>query len=236
MTTLLIVFLACYLLWVAAYLTYERYSRRKRQRENDEVLPRRIADAAEILGKSTFFHSHSTPQEPPKTEIGKPVEEGGTFAAETGKYPKMVSADELDSLFAEGDPLPVELEHLDDMSEPMEFQDMENGEAPIDEDEMLEGCTPQASGLRFEDMGLAVRMVVDDTGATDTERRQAGRTLAELQGTPMFEQLTASDAERQQRIASLIESHLAGYGSRQPSPRTPVDTDVPENFSIDDIV
>lgn len=70
----------------------------------------------------------------------------------------MVSADELDALFAEGNPLPDELEHMEDMSEPMEYRDTEAGEEPIDEDEMLEGCTPQASGLRFEDMGLAVRI------------------------------------------------------------------------------
>lgn len=236
MKTILTVFLAGYLLWVAAYLTYERYCRRKKQRENDEVLPRKIADAAEILGKSTFFHSHSAPQEPPKTETGEPMDEGNTFATETGKYPKVVSADELDALFAEGSPLPDELEHLDDVSEPMEFRNTEAGEEPIDEDEMLDGCTPQASGLRFEDMGLAVRMAVDDTGATEEERKQAGRTLAELRGTAMFESLTAGDVERERRIATLIDLHLSGYRRQQQPGYAHEDAGVPEGFSINDIV
>lgn len=235
MKTIFTVFLAGYLLWVVVYLAYERYCRQKKQRENDEVLPRKIADASEVLGKSTFFHSHSTPQEPPKTEIGKPADEGNTFATETGKYPKVVSADELDALFAEGSPLPDELEQLDDVSEPMEFRNTEVGEEPIDEDEMLEGCMPQASGFRFEDMGLAVRMAVDDTGATDAERRQAGRTLAELRGTAMFESLTAGDAERERRIAALIDLHLTEYHRQQPG-SSHEDTGVPEGFSIDDIV
>lgn len=236
MTTIPIALLAGYLLWAAAYLAYERYSRQKRQRKSDEVLPRKIADVTEILGKSAFSLSHSTPQEPQKPEIGKPAEEGNTFATETGKYPKVVSADELDALFAEGNPLPDELEHLEDMSEPMEFRNTEAGEEPIDEDEMLEGCTPQASGLRFEDMGLAVRMAVDDTGATEAERQQAGRALAELQGTSLLEQLTAGDAERERRIASLIELHLAGYRRQQQPGHTPEDIGVPEDFSINDIV
>ena len=148
----------------------------------------------------------------------------------------MVSADELDALFAEGNPLPDELEHMEDMSEPMEYRDTEAGEEPIDEDEMLEGCTPQASGLRFEDMGLAVRIAVDDTGATEAERQQAGRTFAELRGTPMLEQLTAGDAERERRIASLIEQHLAGYRRQRQPGHSPEDSGVPEGFSINDIV
>ena len=54
MTTILITFLAGYLLWMVAYLLYERHERRKRQRESEETLPRKVADAEEILGKSTF--------------------------------------------------------------------------------------------------------------------------------------------------------------------------------------
>ena len=71
--------------------------------------------------------------------------------------------------------------------------------------------------------------------ATEAERQQAGRALAELKGTPMFDQLTAGDAERERRIASLIELHLADYRRiRQPEP--PAESIVPGDFSIDDIV
>lgn len=84
-------------------------------------------------------------------------------------------------------------------------------------------------------MGLAVRMAMDDSTATEAERQQAGRALAELKGTPMFDQLTAGDAERERRIASLIELHLADYRRiRQPEP--PAESTVPGDFSIDDIV
>ena len=189
MTTILITFLAGYLLWTAAYLLYERHERRKRQRESEETLPRKVADAEDILGKSTFSLCHSTPQVPEKTET----------------------------------------------VEPMEYRETDAGEPPIDEDEMLEGYAPKATGLRFEDMGLAVRMAMDDSTATEAERQQAGRALAELKGTPMFDQLTAGDAERERRIASLIELHLADYRRiRQPEP--PAESIVPGDFSIDDIV
>lgn len=230
MTTILIIFLAGYLLWVAAYLLYERHERRKRQREREETLPRKIADAGEILGKSTFSLCHSTPQVPEKTETVKPEDEADTFAAESERYPKVVSADELDALFAEGG-----LEPVEGQDEPMEYRDTDAGEPPIDEDEMLEGHAPKAAGLRFEDMGLAVRVAMDDRTATDEERLRAGQALAGLQGTPMFDQLTAGDAERERRIASLIELHLADYRRmRQPEP--PPEGIVPDDFSIDDIV
>ena len=205
MTTILITFLAGYLLWAAAYLLYERHERRKRQRESEETLPRKAADAEDILGKSTFSLCHSTPQVPEKTETVKPEAEADTFAAESERYPKVVSADELDALFAEGGLEPVE------------------------------GHAPKAAGLRFEDMGLAVRVAMDDRTATDEERQQAGRALAELKGTPMFDQLTAGDAERERRIASLIELHLADYRRlRQPEPSA--ESIVPGDFSINDIV
>lgn len=230
MTTFITLCVAGYLLWTAAYLLYERHERRKRQRESEETLPRKVADAEDILGKSTFSLCHSTPQVPEKTETVKPESEAGTFATESERYPKVVSADELDALFAEGG-----LEPVEGQDEPMEYRETDAGEPPIDEDEMLEGHAPKAAGLRFEDMGLAVRMAMDDSTATEAERQQAGRALAELKGTPMFDQLTAGDAERERRIASLIELHLADYRRmRQPEP--PPEGIVPDDFSIDDIV
>ena len=128
----------------------------------------------------------------------------------------------MDALFAEGG-----LEPVEGQDEPMEYRDTDAGEPPIDEDEILEGHAPKAAGLRFEDMGLAVRVAMDDRTATDA--------LAELKGTPMFDQLTAGDAERERRIASLIELHLADYRRlRQPEPSA--ESIVPGDFSINDIV
>ena len=70
-------------------------------------------------------------------------------------------------------------------------------------------------GIRFEDMGLAVRVAVSGEAASEEERIQAGKTLAELRNTPMFEQLTSGDAKREERIGSLIELHLAAYRKRK---------------------
>ena len=45
MTTFITLCVVGYLLWTAAYLLYERHERRKRQRESEETLPRKVADA-----------------------------------------------------------------------------------------------------------------------------------------------------------------------------------------------
>ena len=85
MTTFITLCVVGYLLWTAAYLLYERHERRKRQRESEETLPRKVADAEDILGKSTFSLSHSTPQTPEKIENEKSVSEADTFAPEKEK-------------------------------------------------------------------------------------------------------------------------------------------------------
>lgn len=236
MMSILILFAASYLLWIAVYLGYERSRRSKKERQSERVLPRQQADVSEILGKSTFSLSHSTPQVPQKIENEKAMNVADIFAAETEKYPKMVSAEELDELFAEGQELPDELEFME--SVPMADKDVaaEDEILPIDEDEQdtcLAGCMPQATGIRFEDMGLAVRVAVSDKVTDKQERLQAGKTLAALKGTPMFDQLAAGDAEREERISSLIALHLATL--HQPASDNPTGT-IPDTFSISDIV
>ena len=203
MTTFITLCVVAYLLWTAAYLLYERHERRKRQRESEETLPRKVADAEDILGKSTFSLCHSTPQVPEKTETVKPEVEADTFATESERYPKVVSADELDALFAEGG-----LEPVEGQDEPMEYRDTEAGEPPIDEDEMLEGHAPKAAGLRFEDMGLAVRVAMDDRTATEAERQQAPPGTRNGNGASP-------------RSSSCIWRTTAGSGNRSLPPRVP---------------
>ena len=131
-------------------------------------------------------------------------------------------------------------ELMEDMDVPLEFRkEPTDDNPPIDDDEQdkrLPGCTPQATGIRFEDMGLAVRVAVSGEAASEEERFQAGKTLAELRNTPMFEQLASGDAEREERIGSLIELHLAAYRKRkQPDYEAAAET-IPDTFSISDIV
>ncbi|RGZ89364.1 conjugal transfer protein [Bacteroides stercoris] len=225
MSAILFLLTGGYLLWIAAYLFHERNSRRKKAEKAGQILTRMAVDVSEILGKSTFSLSHSTPQTPEKIENEKSVSEADTFASEKEKYPKTVSAEELDKLFAEGSPLPEELELMEDMDVPLEFR-----KEPADDN------PPIDNGIRFEDMGLAVRVAVSGEAASEEERIQAGKTLAELRNTPMFEQLTSGDAEREERIGSLIELHLAAYRKRKQPDSEPAAETIPDTFSISDIV
>ena len=164
MSAILFLLIGSYLLWIAAYLFHEPNSRRKRAEKAGQILTRITVDVSEILGKSTFSLSHSTPQTPEKIENEKSVSEAGIFVPEKEKFPKIVSAEELDKLFAEGSPLPEDLELMEDMDVPLEFRgEPADDNLRIDDDEQdrcLPGCTPQATGIRFEDMGLAVRVEI----------------------------------------------------------------------------
>ena len=63
-----------------------------------------------------------------------------------------------------------------------------------------------------------------------------GKTLAELRNTPMFDQLISGDAEREERIGSLIELHLTAYRRRScPDSESATET-IPDTFSLSDIV
>ena len=240
MSAILFLLTGGYLLWIAAYLFHERNSRRKKTEKAGQILTRMAVDVSEILGKSTFSLSHSTPQTTEKIENEKSVSEAGIFVPEKEKYPKIVSAEELDKLFAEGSPLPEDLELMEDMDVPLEFRGEPADDNPrIDDDEQdrcLPGCTPQATGIRFEDMGLAVRVAVSGEAASEEERLQAGKTLAELRNTPMFDKLTFGDAEREERIDSLIELHLAAYRRRNSPDSEAATATLPATVSLSDIV
>lgn len=94
-----------------------------------------------------------------------------------------------------------------------------------------------ASYLHYvKGMNVAVRVAVNGEAASEEERLQAGKTLAELRNTPMFEQLTSGDAEREERIGSLIELHLAAYRKRKQPDSEPAAETIPDTFSISDIV
>ena len=148
MSAILFLLTGGYLLWIAAYLFHERNSRRKKAEKAGQILTRMAVDVSEILGKSTFSLSHSTPQTPEKIENEKSVSEADTFAPEKEKYPKTVSAEELDKLFAEGSPLPEELELMEDMDVPLEFR-----KEPADDN-------PRASASRTWDWRCVWRSAV----------------------------------------------------------------------------
>ena len=124
------------------------------------------------------------------------------------------------------------------MDVPLEFRGEPADDNPrIDDDEQdrcLPGCTPQATGIRFEDMGLAVRVAVSGEAASEEERLQAGKTLAELRNTPMFDKLTS--AMRSVRNVSTRQSGISRIPqTEQPDSEAATET-IPDTFSISDIV
>ena len=73
-----------YLLWLFLFLSYER---RKRKNRAIEKKPCQMVSEAEIIGKSHFKLSHSTPQVRSYPKDEAEAKKASTFAAENGQEP-----------------------------------------------------------------------------------------------------------------------------------------------------
>lgn len=230
-----------YVLWAAVYLQYEKWKRRRAARNAAAILPRNTVPATGILGKSNFVLPASVPLnttlkplEATKEESGKGTEKDDTFVAEPEKHPLQVPDEELDELFNDAPPEGTDNEPMDiDVS--LDYED---------EDEEAAGCSEpgaMASGVSFEDMCAAVKVLgkAKET-VSEQEEKEAGRTLTELQHTDMFEQLVANHPQRAERVTELINRHMENYRQEQADEADEngygVDGDVPDDFSIADIV
>ncbi|MCQ5224190.1 conjugal transfer protein, partial [Parabacteroides merdae] len=60
-----------YLVRIVYYLCFELNNRKKRAEKAEQILPRMAVDVSDILVKSTFSLSHSTPQIAGKNENEK---------------------------------------------------------------------------------------------------------------------------------------------------------------------
>ena len=144
----------------------------------------------EIIGKSRFKLSHSTPQvrSYPKGEVE--AKKASTFAPENGQNPSEEPDEQPDI-----DEIPLVYESSDSSS----FEE-EDEELPI------QGESEYAMGIDFERV-LEALSVIHRHAHTDAERQRTGDTLSELEGTHLMETLR-SDEKRSATIDEIIRARF----------------------------
>ena len=187
MYRIVLVLLLLYLLWLLLFFLYER---RKRKNRAIEKKPCQMVSEAEIIGKSRFKISHSTPQVRSYPKGEAEAKKASTFALENGQEP----SEEPDDL-PDIDEIPLTYESSDAPS----FEEEEE-ELPI------QGESEYATGIDFERV-LEALAVIHRHAHTDAERQSTGDTLRELEGTRLMETLR-SDAKRSATIDEIVRARF----------------------------
>ena len=187
MYRIVLVLLLLYLLWLLLFLLYER---RKRKNRAIEKKPCQMVSEAEIIGKSHFKLSHSTPQvrSYPKDEVE--AKKASIFAPENGQEP-LEEPDEQPDI----DEIPLTYESSDSSL----FEE-EDEELPI------QGESEYATGIDFERV-LEALSVIHRHAHTEAEQQRTGDTLRELEGTQLMETLR-SDAKRSATIDEIVRARF----------------------------
>ena len=180
--------LLLYLLWLFLFLSYER---RKRKNRAIEKKPCQMVSEAEIIGKSRFKISHSTPQVRSYPKGEAEAKKASTFAFENGQEP----SEEPDDL-PDIDEIPLVYESSDAPS----FEEEEDEELPVS------GESEYATGIDFERV-LEALAVIHRHAHTDAERQRTGDTLRALEGTRLMETLR-SDAKRSATIDEIVRARF----------------------------
>ena len=180
--------LLLYLLWLFLFLSYER---RKRKNRAIEKKPCQMVSEAEIIGKSHFKLSHSTPQVRSYPKDEAEAKKASTFALENGQEP----SEEPDDL-PDIDEIPLVYESSDAPS----FEEEEDEELPVS------GKSEYATGIDFERV-LEALAVIHRHAHTDAERQRTGDTLRALEGTRLMETLR-SDAKRSATIDEIVRARF----------------------------
>ena len=179
--------LLLYLLWLFLFLSYERRKRKNRAKEKKTC---QAVSEAEIIGKSRFKLSHSTPQVRSYPKGEAEAKKASTFALENGQEPSQ-EPDDLPDI----DEIPLTYESSD--SPPCEEEDEE---LPIQ-------CESEyAMGIDFERV-LEALSVIHRHAHTEAERQRTGDTLSELEGTRLMETLR-SDEKRSATIDEIIRARF----------------------------
>ena len=178
--------LLLYLLWLFLFLLYER----KRRKKGAPKKPCQIVSEAEIIGKSHFKLSHSTPQVRSYAKGEAEAKKASTFALENGQEPSE-EADEQPDI----DEIPLTYESSDAPS----FGE-EDEELPI------RGESEYATGIDFERV-LEALSVIHRHAHTEAERQRTGDTLKELEGTHLMETLRI-DAKRSATIDEIVRARF----------------------------
>lgn len=179
--------LLLYLLWLFLFLSYERRKRKNRAKEKKTC---QAVSEAEIIGKSHFKLSHSTPQVRSYAKGEAEAKKASTFAPENGQEPSE-EADEQPDI----DEIPLVYESSDSSS----FEE-EDEELPI------QGESEYATGIDFERV-LEALSVIHRHAHTDAERQRTGDTLSELEGTHLMETLR-SDEKRSATIDEIVRARF----------------------------
>lgn len=205
METLLVCLLAGYGVWLAAYLLLEKRQSGRPAPQTDVTPPKRRDDVPDIVGKSSFRMTPTTPksaiptpQAATRDESASATEKEPTFAPEAEKRsPARLADEELDAAF----------EHLEIPDVPLEYEDDEETGA---DEEMPLAVRPAgyASGVSFEQIDRAVR-TASDASATDAERRQAGRVFGQIEGTELYDRLVSGSAAIGEKISGLMDCYLS---------------------------
>ena len=180
--------LLLYLLWLFLFLSYER---RKRKNRAIEKKPCQMVSEAEIIGKSRFKISHSTPQVRSYPKGEAEAKKASIFALENGQEP----SEEPDDL-PDIDEIPLVYESSDAPS----FEEEEDEELPVS------GESEYATGIDFERV-LEALAVIHRHAHTDAERQRTGDTLRALEGTRLMETLR-SDAKRSATIDEIVRARF----------------------------
>ncbi|MCE8187851.1 conjugal transfer protein [Porphyromonas gingivalis] len=186
---LVLVFLLLYLLWLLLFLLYEGKIRKKGASSPKE--PCQTVCEAEIIGKSRFKISHSTPQVRSYPKGEAEAKKASTFAFENGQEP----SEEPDDL-PDIDEIPLVYESSDAPS----FEEEEDEELPVS------GKSEYATGIDFERV-LEALSVIHRHAHTEAERQSTGDTLRALEGTRLMETLR-SDAKRSATIDEIVRARF----------------------------
>ena len=187
MYRIVLVFLLLYLLWLLLFLLYEGKRRKKGTPPKE---PCQTVHEAEIIGKSRFKISHSTPQVRSYPKGEAEAKKDSTFALENGQEPSE-EPDERPDI----DEIPLTYESSDSSL----FEE-EDEELPI------QGKSEYATGIDFERV-LEALSVIHRNASSIAERQRSGETLTELEGTRLMETLR-SDKVRSSTIDDIVRKRF----------------------------
>ena len=188
MYRIVLALLLLYLLWLLLFLLYERKRRKKGTPPKE---PCQTVREAEIIGKSRFKISHSTPQVRSYPKGEAEAKKASIFALENGQEPSE-EPDELPDI----DEIPLVYESSDAPS----FEEEEDEELPVS------GESEYATGIDFERV-LEAFSVIHRHAHTEAERQSTGDTLRALEGTRLMETLR-SDAKRSATIDEIVRARF----------------------------
>lgn len=165
-------------------------SGKKRKKGAPQKEPCQTVREAEIIGKSRFKISHSTPQVRSYPKGEAEAKKASTFALENGQEPSEEPDEQPDI-----DEIPLTYGSSDAPS----FEE-EDEELPI------RGESEYATGIDFERV-LEALAVIHRHAHTDAERQRTGDTLRALEGTHLMETLR-SDAKRSATIDEIVRARF----------------------------